>query len=72
MAAKPENLTVKVTYDMQAVKDALRTERLWYLEAFEKIEYAFEDIIDYDNPDQAGAMAACRDRLGKLEEELGE
>jgi GH25 family lysozyme M1 (1,4-beta-N-acetylmuramidase) len=64
-------LTVKVDYDMQAVKDALRTERMWYLEAFEKMEYAFEDVIDYDNPEQAGAMAACRDRMRALMEELG-
>ena len=71
MAAKPENLTVKVTYDMQAVKDALRKERMWYLQAFEKIERAFEHIIDYDNSDQAGAMAACRDRIRELIEELG-
>lgn len=65
-------LTVKVDYDSQAVKDALRKERMWYLQAFDKIEYAFEDIIDYDNSDQAGAMAACRDRIRALIEELGD
>jgi hypothetical protein len=70
--AELETLTVKVNYDMQAVKDALRTERMWYLEAFEKMEYAFEDIIDYDNPDQSGAMDACRDRIRKLMEELSD
>lgn len=63
-------MTVKVDYDMQCVKDALRKEREWYLEAFRKIEYALEDIVDYGNPDQAGAMAACRDRLCALEDEL--
>lgn len=52
------------------LKDALRVERMWYLDAFEKIEYAFEDVIDYDNPDQVGAMAACRDRIRKLDDEL--
>lgn len=71
MAAKPENLTVKVTYDMQAVKDALRTERMWYLEAFEKIERAFEDDVGSDER-KVVAMAACRDRIRKLIEELGE
>jgi hypothetical protein len=71
MADKPEKLTITLAYDTQIVKDALRAERLWYLEAFEKIEYGLEDIVDYDNPDQAGAMAACRDRIRKLQEELG-
>ena len=63
-------ITVEVDYDMQCVKDALRKEREWYREAFEKIEYAMEDIVDYDNQYQAGAMAACRDRLRALEDEL--
>lgn len=63
-------LTVKVDYDMQCVKDALRKEREWYLEAFRKIEYALEDIIDFDNPEQKGAMAACRDRIRALKDEL--
>lgn len=65
-------LTVKVDYDMQCVKDALRKEREWYREAFEKIEYALEDVVDWNNPVQAGAMEACRDRLRALEDELSE
>lgn len=69
MAAKPENMTVKVTYDMQAVKDALRAERMWYLEAFEKIERAFEDDVGSDER-KVVAMATCRDRIRKLIEEL--
>jgi hypothetical protein len=68
--AEIETLTFRIDYEMQCVKDALRKEREWYLEAFRKIEYALEDIVDYDNPEQAGAMAACRDRLRALEEEL--
>lgn len=63
-------LIVKVDYDMQCVKDALRKEREWYREAFEKIEYALEDVVDWSNPDQAGAMEVCRDRLRALDEEL--
>ena len=63
-------VAINVEYDMQCVRDALRKEREWYREAFEKIEYALEDVVDYDNSEQAGAMAACRDRLRALEEEL--
>jgi hypothetical protein len=64
-------LTVKVDYDMQAVKDALRVERMWYLEAFEKMEYAFEDIIGR-NELKVIAMEMCRDRIRKLNEELSD
>ena len=71
MATSPENLTVKINYDMQAVKDALRTERMWYLEAFEEIERVFEDSFD-GNEQKVIAMAMCRDRIRKLIEELGE
>ena len=70
--AEIDKITVKVDYDSQAVRDALRMERMWYLEAFRKIECELEDVVDYGNPGQAGAMAACRDRLSKLEDELGE
>ena len=70
--AEIDKITVKVDYDSQSVRDALRVERMWYLEAFRKIEYELEDVVDYDHPGQAGAMAACRDRLSKLEDELGE
>lgn len=63
-------LTIKIDYDHQSVKDALRKEREWYRDAFEKIEYALEDIVDYENANQAGAMAACRERLAALYEAL--
>jgi hypothetical protein len=69
--AELETLTVKVNYDMQAVKDALRTERMWYLEAFEKMEYAFEDIIGR-NELKVIAMEMCRDRIRKLMKELSD
>lgn len=62
--------TVKIRYDMQMVRDALKKERQWYLDAFRKIEYALEDVVDYGNPEQAGAMAVCRNRIAALEEEL--
>lgn len=70
--AKIGTLTVKVDYDMKCVKDALRKEREWYREAFEKIEYALEERVDWSDPIQAGAMEMCRDRLRALEEELAE
>lgn len=69
MASLPETLTVKVDYDMQVVKDALRMERMWYLEAFEKMERAFENDVG-DNYLKVIAMATCRDRIRKLEEAL--
>lgn len=67
--AEIETLTIKLDYDMQAVKDALRTERMWYLEAFEKIEHAFENDVG-GNEIKVVAMATCRDRIKALKEEL--
>jgi len=63
-------VTVEITNDMQMFKDALRKERQWYLDAFRKIEHALEDVVDFDCPVQAGAMASCRDRIAALEGEL--
>jgi hypothetical protein len=70
--AEVETLNVRIEYDWDAVKDALRAERMWYLEAFRKIEYELEGVVDCKNEGQVCAMATCRDRIRKLEKELGE
>lgn len=71
MAVKPETLTFKVNYDMQAVKDALRTERMWYLEAFKKIEPCLEWMFaESPAEDTFSALTVCRERMRALEDEL--
>lgn len=62
----------KLTFNIaKEVKDALREERQWYLDAFEAIERAF-DGDTHGNESKVKAMAKCRDRMRALYSELGQ
>lgn len=67
-----ETMTVKVEYDMKAVKTALRQERQWYLAAFEQIEPCLEWMFaESPAEDTQAALNVCRNRINALKEDLG-
>ena len=60
-------------WDFSELKDAMRTERMWYLIAFEQIEPCLEWMLaESPAEDTQLALSTCRNRIKALKDELGD
>lgn len=60
-------------WDFSELVGAIRTERQWYLAAFEQIEPCLEWMLaECPAEDTQLALSTCRNRIKALKEELGD